>query len=149
MTCIRPHCPLPEPPAIQARVYIYVAGPMRGYPEFNFPAFDRASDRIRSLGWPVLNPADLDRAAGFRPSRDRLPTDPTALQDTLASAMFRDLYVISFYAYGLYVLNGWWRSEGARTEIAYARYLNLQITLEGSELKPPPTSVTDLLGAHQ
>lgn len=38
---------------------IYIAGPMRGYPEHNVPAFNRAADRFRALGWDVVNPVDL------------------------------------------------------------------------------------------
>ena len=43
---------------------IYIAGPMRGLPDYNFPAFDAARDFLAGLGHDVINPADLDRVSG-------------------------------------------------------------------------------------
>lgn len=40
---------------------IYVSGPMRGYADFNFPAFDELSEQLRSDDYIVVNPADHDR----------------------------------------------------------------------------------------
>jgi len=37
---------------------IYIAGPMTGLPEFNYPAFNAAAEYLRSLGHHVENPAD-------------------------------------------------------------------------------------------
>ena len=37
---------------------IYIAGPMSGLPEFNYPAFHAEAARLRSLGHEVLNPAE-------------------------------------------------------------------------------------------
>lgn len=37
---------------------IYIAGPMTGLPELNYPAFNREAARLRSLGFEVLNPAE-------------------------------------------------------------------------------------------
>jgi hypothetical protein len=33
---------------------VYLAGPMRGYPEFNFPAFNLAAAKLRAAGYVVL-----------------------------------------------------------------------------------------------
>jgi len=38
---------------------IYISGPMTGYPEFNFPAFNTEAARLRDLGHDVVNPAEL------------------------------------------------------------------------------------------
>src|SRR4051812_6760126 len=39
---------------------VYVAGPMRGIPEFNFPAFNAAAVALRQIGCEVFNPAEKD-----------------------------------------------------------------------------------------
>lgn len=39
---------------------IYVAGPMRGYKDFNFPAFQAAAKALRDDGHEVFNPAEKD-----------------------------------------------------------------------------------------
>ena len=38
---------------------VYVAGPMRGYPLFNFPAFDAASDKLRALDGKSFRPQSM------------------------------------------------------------------------------------------
>ena len=42
---------------------IYLAGPMRGYANFNFPAFDYAAAKLRNKGFEVFSPAERDRLA--------------------------------------------------------------------------------------
>ena len=37
---------------------VYISGPMSGHPDFNYPAFNRAADRISAMGYAVENPAD-------------------------------------------------------------------------------------------
>lgn len=37
---------------------IYIAGPMTGLPESNYPAFNYAALQLRALGHEVLNPAE-------------------------------------------------------------------------------------------
>ncbi|MGL5181011.1 DUF4406 domain-containing protein [Herbaspirillum huttiense] len=46
---------------------IYVAGPMSGLPELNFPAFHAAAAELRAQGFDVVNPAEInpDPAAGW------------------------------------------------------------------------------------
>lgn len=78
---------------------VYIAGKMRGVPYFNFPAFDKARNRLSNLGLTPLSPADMDRAAGFDPTKLELAYFRAALDDgwktipdsfDLAAAISRD-----------------------------------------------------------
>ena len=40
---------------------IYISGPMTGVPQRNFPAFDAEAERLRSLGYEVVSPAEINR----------------------------------------------------------------------------------------
>ena len=97
---------------------IYIAGPMTGYPEFNFPAFDKARDSLNAQGWVVLSPADLDREAGYGPDSDK--TEP------LKEVIKRDLSAIQSVD-AMFMLDGWQSSKGARAEHALAVWLGLAI----------------------
>ena len=78
---------------------IYVAGPMRGYEEFNYPAFYEAERILESIGWDVVNPAkmdaeELDKKEGVDP----LTFDPhksTVDQETLRHLLSRDLEAVA------------------------------------------------------
>lgn len=39
---------------------VYLAGPMSGIPEFNYPAFNAKATELRALGIEVRNPAEND-----------------------------------------------------------------------------------------
>jgi len=99
---------------------IYIAGPMRGYPKFNFPAFDEAKEEL-SKNWNVISPADIDRAAGF--SEDGDEPDSTMLRNMIE----RDLDAIIWKCDAIALLPGWQRSRGAKVEKALAEFLGLEI----------------------
>ena len=40
-------------------IRIYIAGPMTGLPEFNYPAFRLAADKLRASGFRVTSPNEL------------------------------------------------------------------------------------------
>lgn len=64
---------------------VYIAGPMRGLPRCNFPAFDAAERRLRRQGLAVINPAEEDRRGGFNENTD----NPTAWM--VKTAFLRDI----------------------------------------------------------
>jgi hypothetical protein len=37
---------------------VYIAGPMTGLPDFNYPAFHAEATRLRAIGYRVSNPAE-------------------------------------------------------------------------------------------
>ncbi len=90
---------------------IYIAGPMRGIPEHNYPAFDNARDELQAQGFSPVSPADLDREAG-------VPTDPEASIDIRACLRRACEALLECDAIGL--LEGWEDSLGARAEASLA-----------------------------
>jgi hypothetical protein len=99
---------------------IYLAGPMRGKPLFNFPAFDEAAKRLRSLGHDVMSPAERDRAEGFDPTKG-------VVSDAFMRKAFADDVAAICEADAIAMLPGWRDSEGARIEHAIAVMLGLQV----------------------
>ena len=116
---------------------IYIAGPMRGRKLFNFPAFDAAEALLKSQGWNVLSPAQLDRAAGFDPEilpEDYDWCDLSKIGFDLREAVRRDTEAIQIVD-AIYMLQGWEKSTGATAERALAKWLGLQVIeqREGSQ----------------
>jgi hypothetical protein len=110
---------------VQAPVPIkaYVAGPMRGYPEYNFPAFDAAAKLGRSLGFEVISPAEEDR------KRDKFNEKTGEGLQGQAVYVKRDVdFLISLGPTGaIALLPGWEKSTGARAEKAVAEWLSLKV----------------------
>jgi len=106
---------------------IYIAGPMRGYKNYNFDAFDKAKAYLTNLGYLVISPADLDRFyEGWEnyPPENFFPSEEQA-----ANFIKRDIDAI-FTCDAIYVLDGWENSKGSAVEIALAKFLNLEIMFE-------------------
>jgi hypothetical protein len=99
---------------------LYLAGPMRGIAQFNFPAFDAGAARLRARGHVVISPAELDRQSGINENDDNLPSD------FLRGAMKRDLAAIC-ECDGIALLSGWEKSKGVAVELALAKLLGLEI----------------------
>ena len=106
---------------------VYIAGPMRGYAAFNFPAFDEAEARFRENGWNVVNPAEMDRENGFDETRDTIPEDPEERVALMREFMERDLMAILQRCTAIAMLPGWEKSSGAQVELALARFLGLDV----------------------
>jgi hypothetical protein len=107
---------------------IYLAGPMRGIPLFNFPAFDEAAKRGRAMGHTIISPADLDRAAGFDPASLPPGHDWTTGGPTfnLDACIRRDVDGV-LASNAIAVLPGWERSSGCAAEMAIARWRSMPI----------------------
>ncbi len=99
---------------------IYIAGAMRGLPNFNFDAFDEAEIKLKKAGWKTINPARMDRDEGFDPEKDR--PDKTFLKLVL----MRDASCI-FRSDAIALLPDWEKSKGVQVEIALARWLGIPI----------------------
>ena len=92
---------------------IYIAGPMSGLPDFNYPSFDRAEQDLTAAGYEPLSPAVPAHLS---------PTDPGELADGLS---YEDVLASSLQmlltADAVAHLDGWEDSHGARLEVALAR----------------------------
>jgi predicted RNase H-like HicB family nuclease len=101
---------------------IYLAGPMQGYKDFNFPAFMEAATTLRAQGHSVFNPAERDVAA----HGDSFASATGNLQDiqhtgfSLRDALYHDTKFICLEAEAIALLPGWENSKGARAEHALA-----------------------------
>lgn len=116
------------------KLRIYVAGPMRGIPEFNFPAFHAATARLRADGHAVFNPAERDNERhGVDISKGNATGDEgvAARQHgfNLREALAEDLYWICQHADAVALLPGWQNSKGAAAELAAAKAIGLEVLL--------------------
>ena len=107
---------------------IYLAGPMRGYADFNHPAFHRAAALLRADGHHVFSPAEHDVANGY----DFTGTDGSERDLANAGFDFRktlgdDLAWICGEADAVVVMPGWRESSGARAEVTVALTLRIPV----------------------
>ena len=98
----------------------YLAGPMRGIPLFNFPAFHAAAARFRAAGYDVFNPAEQDEAEGFNPVTDQAEPTEYYMRRDLPEVCASDV---------LLLLPGWRNSGGALNEFAVAKMCGLKILM--------------------
>ena len=91
----------------------YIAGPMSGYPEHNFPAFNAAAVKLISQGRSVVNPADHG-----------------TVKDAMWGDYLRADIELLMRCTHVYFLKGWEDSQRARLELQIARTLGFTIEFE-------------------
>lgn len=92
----------------------YLCGPMKGYPQHNFPAFHQAATMLRNLGYKVCSPAELHGPY-------------QTLHESNRNAYLRkDIEQLTKCRY-LVRLPGWENSKGAAVEIAVANALDIKV----------------------
>lgn len=101
---------------------IYIAGPMRGLDDNNYPAFNAAAERLRADGWEVLNPVEIGAEFGT-------PYELATNHDLLDSLMRKELELIGTCSH-IYLLKGWEKSVGAVGELGRAICCDCEIVLE-------------------
>lgn len=101
---------------------VYIAGPMSGYPEFNFPKFFAVAKQLADDGWIVFNPANKSNEEAVTKDASFGEGDGVAL--VASGWSFRDAYVWDvnkvIEADAIYMIQGWEASPGARGEHAVA-----------------------------
>jgi hypothetical protein len=114
------------------RKRIYIAGPMTGYADFNFPAFHAAAERLARAGWEVCNPAENFGGRTDLPRESYLRLDLAMLSHCDAVAM----------------LPGWENSRGATLEYAVACELGCDI-IDAVTMQPLEDSPTPSIGLNR
>lgn len=98
---------------------------MRGYPRFNFPAFEAAAKRLREEGHVVLSPAERDLAEGFDPDN---PGEITlARYEAWMAKAIAEIDTCD----AVYMLIGWANSPGACREYDHAVAHDKWVLFEG------------------
>ncbi len=90
---------------------LYIAGPMTGLPDFNFPAFNAAEAERQAAGYETRNPARHGAGEVGLEWADYLRRDIPDLLD----------------CDGVALLNGWQKSRGARLEVHIATALDMPL----------------------
>lgn len=102
---------------------LYLAGPMSGLPELNFPAFHAEAARLRTLGHDIVNPAEIN-------------ADPSSGWHACMRADIRELMTCD----GIALMTGWANSKGARIECRLALDLGMIVcgayAIDGCESLP-------------
>lgn len=109
---------------------IYIAGPMRGHVDLNFPTFRATAEYLRSLGHEVLNPVEI----GEKHFGDDVSLHPSQyLMKDIMELLTCDT---------LCLLAGWQHSVGARCEVAIAITLGFKfIEQSGQEIDTPSVRI--------
>jgi hypothetical protein len=102
---------------------LYIAGPMSGLPEFNYPAFFAAEEQLRAAGYDrILNPARAVCPVGSE-----------------WDVYMRSALVMVTQAEALALLPGHQNSRGARLERHVAEALGMPVAPLEHWLTPDPT----------
>ena len=111
---------------------LYLAGPMTGLPDFNYPAFREAAARLRAAGFEVVNPAE-----------DGLPVEaPWTQHLKLAITKLMTCDDVA-------TLPGWRQSAGAQLETHNAVHLAMRVrSAEGWILHGPDRHLPGVLDIH-
>lgn len=105
------------------RKTIYIAGPMTGKPDLNYPRFRRFAKLLRDEGWKVVSPVEMAEDNNWTP--DML----TANTDLLQRLIFAELEAVKCCD-AILMLKGWEESKGARTELLVALTHNKEVIQE-------------------
>ena len=104
------------------KLTLYIAGPMRGYPENNHPAFLKAESELekRKICQTIINPAKIDQL------RDA-EIDIYNLSKEDMNQILTEDFILLMSCDSIYMLRGWENSPGARAEHAIATAFRMYI----------------------
>lgn len=143
----RRHVASPERPELNT---LYLAGPMRRKPHFNFPTFNEAAHDLRCAGYRVFNPAERDTDVFGEQLSSSNPTGDERMAElhhgfSLREALAADTEFIALHAQGIALLPDWEQSSGVRAEIALAVAIGIPVETVDFWLGQRDTSYEGLL----
>jgi Domain of unknown function (DUF4406) len=111
---------------------VYLSGPMRGIPKFNFPAFHEAADSLRAAGHFVFSPAEADierHGTDISIGNETGDEDKAATEHgfSLRDSLLGDITWIIRHAEAIALMPNWQHSKGAKAEKAVADALGLEV----------------------
>lgn len=113
-------------------VRVYISGPMRGKPFYNYAAFDDAAATLVENGHTPISPADSSRRIAVEAGLD--PTLESSYAKIPIETYIEDDIIAMRHAEVVVLLPGWRNSKGARVEMAYARCRGIPIYTLGDFL---------------
>lgn len=94
---------------------------MSGIPQFNFPAFFDATEKLRAAGFEVVSPAEIDdqedKGAALASPDGKLGSGTGHGQKTWGDFLARDVKLLADTGIeGIVFLRNWHKSKGAKLE---------------------------------
>jgi hypothetical protein len=113
--------------------YYYLSGPMRGFPNYNYPLFHRVAAALRANGLTVISPAEADsdavQSVAMRSATGQEFDDAgkggRVGDKTAGELLSHDVLIIHDNIDAIVFLPNWQRSRGARLE-AFVALLQLR-----------------------
>jgi hypothetical protein len=112
--------------AVKPSTNIYLSGPMKGYPESNYPLFNTVAALLRKAGFEVYNPAEFEHDEAVFPLRKAFAEYSKFICEKA------DIIVL---------LPAWDKSLGVSAELALAKNCGLRVV----ELKDAILGIDSLL----
>ncbi len=122
---------------------IYIAGPMTGVEDFNFPLFFETEEKLKELGYETLNPAKNDGADVKTATQNAISASLSGA--TWSSYMRRDLSNLCL-SDAVCVLPNWKSSKGASLEVQVAQALDIPIYILKDGVLTPRVTVVGIAG---
>ena len=101
---------------------IYIAGQMRGVPNFNYPRFNAVAQILRDRGHEVVNPVEVGQSFG---NPELINADEGLLHEVVKAEA-----ALVPTCDAICLLKGWKRSVGAKRELQVALAVGMEVIVE-------------------
>jgi len=99
----------------------YLAGPMTGYKQFNFPLFTKVTSGLRYLGYDITSPLETDEPDMQEVAwKSETGEHDEQFNETWGEVLAKDVILISDHMEAIILLPNWHKSKGARLEVFVA-----------------------------